>query len=438
MLDTIWSTARRRLRHALPDNDFETWIAPLRAARWIANEITLEAPSDFARDWLRRHFVADLERAVSEASGMPATVTVIVNRGLELPARGLHAPSPRTTPGRGARTSRYTFDSFVVGASNQVAFAAAQAVVARPGERFNPLFVYGDSGLGKTHLVNAVAHAAAVDGRCGAVVCLSAENFLNEMIAALENRQMPRFRRRFRDIDLLVLDDIQFLGGKRRSQEEFTHTFNALHDGRKQIVIASDRPPHALPGFEDALRTRLGAGLLACIEAPDPALRLALVRRKASERNLTLDPAVAEYLAADWCANGREIEGALVRLELYANVVDRPIDLALAREALGTPPSGRVRRPTVEQVIGEVCDEYRLSADELASSRRTARIVLPRQVAMFLCREQTDLPLKKIGERLGGRDHTTVVHGLLAVRKRLERDAALRELLTRVRARLGA
>ena len=439
MLDTIWTEARRLLRVELPEKDYASWIEPLRAARWLADELTLEVPSVFSRDWLRRNFLTILERAVGQAAGRRATVALVVNRALDVPARGAAAARPgRRGTAPAAADARYTFDSFVVGASNQVAFGAAQAVVAQPGARFNPLFIHGGCGLGKTHLLNAVAHGSAAEPRDGTVACLSAETFVNEMIGAIQQHQMERFRRRFRGIDTLIVDDIQFLAGKRRSQEEFCHTFNALHDGRKQIVIASDKPPHELPAFEETLRSRFASGLLARIEAPDPALRRALVRRKAVARGLTLGPEGTDYLADEWCANVRELEGAITRLELYASLTGRAVDVSLAREALGPSPLGRDRRPTVERVIGEVCEQFRLSREELASPRRTARLAVPRQVAMYLCRHHTDAPLTQIGAQLGGRDHSTVVHALAAIERRLTDDATLRQAVSKLRVRLGA
>lgn len=441
MLDAIWHEARRQLRVQLPEKDYETWIEPLRPAHWAAGELTLEAPSGFFRDWIRRHFLGALEAAVTQASGAPALVTLVVNRALDV-------PSPRgRRPPRAARTTReaegealpgrYTFDNFVVGVSNQVAYGAARAIVAQPGARFNPLFLYGGCGLGKTHLLNAVAYGLALDHRHGAVACLSAENFVNEMITALRADRMDRFRRRFRGIETLVVDDVQFLAGKMRSQEEFSHTFNALHEGRKQIVVASDRSPHEMPGIEETLRNRFAAGLMADIRPPDPALRLALLRQKASLLGLAIEPEVAAHLADGWCANVRLLEGALTRLEAFATLSGRPIDLTLVHEVLGPMPAAGGAM-SVERIIGEVCHHFRLSRAEIVSSRRTARVVVPRQLAMYLCRRHTDVPLTRIGVELGGRDHSTVVHALAAIERRLAEDAKLRQAVAELQARLGA
>ena len=440
MVETIWLKAQHRLRAELAEKDYETWGLPLRAAHWADGELTVEAPSNFYREWLRRHFLTSLENAVSEAAGCRASVSVVVNRALDmtsrLPARAAQSKSDESaapTP----INARYTFDNFVVGASNQVAHGAARAVVEQPGARFNPLFLYGGVGLGKTHLLSAIAHGLATHGR-GAVMCLSAENFVNEMIGALRRDRMERFRQRFRRIATLVVDDVQFLAGKVRSQEEFYHTFNALHDGRKQIVLASDRPPHELPGIEETLRNRFAAGLMADVQPPDPALRLALVRRKAAELALVLLPEVITHMADLWCENVRQLEGALTRVDAFANLAGRPITLDLVEEALAAYATPRSSRPTLERIVDEVCRHFRLSRTELASARRTARVNVPRQVAMYLCRHHTDAPLGAIGAQLGGRDHSTVVQALAAIERRLQVDAELRESVTRLRGRLLA
>jgi chromosomal replication initiator protein len=442
MPDAIWLEARRRLRGELPEKDFETWIGPLRATRWAEHQLTLEVPSIFCRDWVKRHYAATLEQAVSQASGGVATVAFIVNRTLDAGGRAgpRRAGAPRADKAATLAlppAARYTFDSFVVGRSNQVAHGAAQAVVAQPGSRFNPLFVYGGCGLGKTHLLNAVGNGVMAARAAARVACVSAENFVNAMIAGLKGNGMDRFRQRFRYIETLIVDDIQFLAGKRRSQEEFCHTFNALHDGRKQIVLASDRAPHEMPGLEETLRNRFASGLLAEIEAPDAALRRALVERKAAALGVEIVPEVATLLAEEWCESVRALEGALTRLEAYATLAGRTITPAVVRQALGPAPGARGRQTSLGRIIGEVCQHYQLTRGEIGSKRRTARVALPRQVAMYLCRHHTDVPLGQIGAELGGRDHSTVVHALAAIERRLREDATLRQAVTSLRARIA-
>jgi chromosomal replication initiator protein len=419
----------------LPDKDYETWIEPLRAASWDSGELTLETPSGFFRDWLRRHFLTALEDAVRSASGEDATVILVVNRAIDVPARGPIAVRRGPLPATGAPQSPYTFDRFVVGASNQVAYGAALAVVDQPGARFNPFLVYGGPGLGKTHLTRAIG-CALVERQRGPVACISAENFVNEMIGSLRGHRMERFRQHFRGIDTLIIDDIQFLAGKLKSQEEFLHTFNALHDGHKQIVLACDRPPREMPGIEETLRNRFAAGLLARIDAPDPALRQALVRRKAEALGLDIDVELTHYLAEHYCANVRELEGAMKRLEAYASLSGHPVSVELARQALEPLGSSTNGRPTLQRICDEVCSEFGLSFHDLTGRRRTAAVATARQVAMFLCREETDVPLGRIGQVLGGRDHSTVVYALGAIERRLQRDLAVKRAVDAVRSRL--
>jgi chromosomal replication initiator protein len=444
MHDAIWEDARRRLRECLPAKDYETWIGPLRAAQGADEEITLEVPSAFGLDWIRTHLWDRLAASVGDAAGRPVALKLVVNRGLGAPApvrRPVRRAEPEAAvrdPQQNGNGSRCRFDTFVVGETNRVAYEAARAVVQEPGRRYNPLFVYGGTGLGKTHLLTAAADASvgAAGPRTG-VLYVTAEAFVNELIGSLKRHQMERFRHRFRRIGTLIIDDIQFLGDKKRSQEEFTHTFNALHDGRKQIVIASDRPPHALPGFEETLRNRFSSGLLADIQPPDAALRLALVRRKAGDAALALDDEVAAYVAERWCQNGRQLEGVLRRIEAFSQLAGKPVTLGLVREALAPFRGATEGRKSLGRIVGEVCRQFQVTRTELTSPARTARITLPRHVAMYLCRRHTDAPLNVIGKEFGGRDHSTVVHALGTIETRLRQDAELRATVSLLEARLG-
>ena len=442
MVDTIWTEAQRQLRGALASKDFEFWIAPLRVVRHESDELTLEVASQFARDWIAREYLALVERAVGLVSGRDTRVRLVVNRQLApvLPPR---RSAQRVAPAAGDEkaadaNARFTFDNFVVGATNEVAYRAAKTIVEAPGQRYNPLFIHGDFGLGKTHLLSAIGHAIKHAQRGGGVACLTAEHFVNELVGAIRRDQMDRFRQRYRNISTLVVDDVQFLRGKKRSQEEFAHTFNALHELGKQIVLASDRPPHELADMERALCGRFASGLLVDILPPDQALRRLLVERKAAALGLALQPSVVRYLADEWCPNVRELEGTLTRLGAFESLCGRTLTLAAAREALAPYVRGArtTERASVARIIGEVCRHYRLTPAELTSARRTARLSVPRQVAMFLCRRHTDAPLQAIGAELGGRDHSTVVHALGAVERRLAADHELRSTVAALEARL--
>ena len=439
MVDTIWSEAQRQLRGALAGKDFEFWIAPLRVARQETDDLTLEVASQFARDWITREYLPLIERAVGLVGGRDARVRLIVNRQLgdAMPER--HAPQRLSaTPTEEARPERFTFETFVVGASNEVAFRAAKRIVEAPGLVFNPLFIHGGFGLGKTHLLTAIGHAIRQSRRGGGVAHVTTEQFVNEMVGCLRRDQMEKFRHRYRGITTLVVDDVQFLGGKKRSQEEFEHTFKALHELGKQIVLASDRPPHELPDLVETLRSRFASGLLVDIQPPDLKLRRQLVERKAAALGLSLSTSVVRFLAEEWCPNVRELEGTLTRLAAFATLCGRTLTLSVAREALAPymKTAATPVRASVARIIGEVCRHYRLTQQEITSQRRTARVSVPRQIAMFLCRRHTDAPLQAIGAELGGRDHSTVVHALSAVERRLAADHALREAVASLEARL--
>lgn len=440
LVDTIWFEAQRRVAAALSEKDFAAWIAPLEATGWAEPELTVEVPSGLCRDWVKRHYLTLLESAVTEVTGQPSTIRLVVNSSLAHQSPRRAGPA-RAVPANGADVKveaapRCRFETFVVGASNEVAYNAARAIVAQPGARFNPLFLWGGCGLGKTHLLSAVGWASG-GGRRRGVECLSAEAFVNEMIGALKRDQMDRFRERFRRIRMLIVDDVQFLAGKKRSQEEFTHTFNALYEDGRQIVLASDRPPNEMPGIEETLRSRFSCGLLVDVQPPDPALRLALVERKATALGFELDIDVVRYLAEHWCENVRELEGALTRIDASRALSSREPTLELVRAALAPyarPLDGNL---TVSRIAGEVCRHYQVSRAELASPRRTARIALARHVTMYLCRRHTSASLDAIGAEFGGRDHSTVVHALSAVERKLRSDVELREAVGRLEARLA-
>lgn len=441
MVDAIWGKVKQELRGRLALRHFEAWIEPARAVRWDEGVLTLEVGSPFAREFLRRHLGDEIERTLSAVTGAASTVELLVNRAIEQHG----GPAPRRAraaePSRSERSASgghplppCTFDGFVVGQSNVVAYRAAQAVATEPGIRFNPLFIHGGVGLGKTHLLAAVANALLAAGR--PVRYLSGEAFVNEMIGALRRDRMEQFRRRFRGIDTLVVDDVQFFCGKARSQAEFTHTFNALHQNGKQIVLASDRAPEEMPNLEEALRNRFASGLTVDVAAPDAALRRALVGQKFEAVAIVPDEEVVELLTGHWWENVRELEGLITRVSAYATLTGRAVGRPLVEEALGIAARRPPQRITVDGVARLVCEEFGVTREELESARRTARIALSRQVAMYLCRHHTDRSLAAIGQAFGGRDHTTVVHSLAVVERRLRDDDRLRESVRIVQERL--
>lgn len=440
MVDAIWGKVKQELRGRLAQRHFDAWIEPARAVRWLDGVLTLEVASPFAREFLRRHLGDEIERTLSAVTGAAGTVDLLVNRALEQRERSAVRPSGDEGRGPAKATAGAhplppcTFEGFVVGQSNVMAYRAAHAVATDPGIRFNPLFIHGGVGLGKTHLLAAVANALLASGR--PVRYLSGEAFVNEMIGALRRDRMEQFRRRFRGIDTLIVDDVQFLAGKTRSQAEFTHTFNALHQNGKQIVLASDRAPEEMPGLEGALRNRFASGLTVDVTAPDAELRCALVRQKLDAVSVVPDDTVVELLTGHWWENVRELEGLVTRVSAFATLTGRHVDRIMVEEALGIAARRPPQRISMESVTRLVCEEFGVTREEIESARRTARIALSRQVAMYLCRHHTDRSLAAIGQAFGGRDHTTVVHSLGVVERRLREDDRLREAVRTVQERL--
>jgi chromosomal replication initiator protein len=431
MVETIWGKVKQELRGRLAQRHYDAWIEPARAVRWVDSVLTLEVPSVFAREFVRRHLGEEIERTLSVVTGATASVEVLVNRALEQRAGRAAGPrraredAQRAAPQDSHPLPPCTFEGFVVGQSNVMAYRAAHAVATEPGIRFNPLFIHGGVGLGKTHLLAAVANQ--LRGACRPVRYLSGESFVNEMIAAIRRDRMEYFRRRFRAIDTLIVDDVQFLAGKARSQAEFTHTFNALHQNGKQIVLASDRAPEQMPGLEGALRNRFASGLTVDVATPDEALRRALVEQKLDAASVVADEGVVELLTGHWWENVRELEGLVTRIAAFASLTGRTVERSMVEESLGIAARRPPHRVTVEGVTRLVCEQFGVSREEIESSRRTARIALCRQVAMYLCRHHTDRSLTAIGQAFGGRDHTTVVHALGVIERRLCDDDRLRD-----------
>jgi len=434
----VWDDALRVLQKELPAKDYAAWIAPIRPGAFGERTATLEVPNGFFRDWVRQYFMRSLTAALSETSGAPCEISLVVNRDVAIPTpTALVAPRGVTRrPADGDRTQRgpavghlvasYTLDAFVVGESNAVAAGAASEVAAAPGQGYNPLFIHGGVGLGKSHLLNAVGHAVLRLSPRARVGCLTAEAFVNDMIGALRRDQMDRFRARFRRIDVLIIDDVQFLGGKVRSQEEFFHTFNALYEGHKQIVLASDRAPHDIRDLEECLQSRFSSGLRAAVDPPSAELRAAIIARKAASLGLELSAELCELIAESTHGNVRELEGVLNSIRARAAVAGTTASRSLVHDVLGSARTRSGAGRTVAGILEATAAEFEITVAEILSARRSARIAAARQVATFLCRELTDLPLAAIGRRVGGRDHSTVLYALRRVEARRATERAFR------------
>jgi chromosomal replication initiator protein len=461
----VWSRILKAAEAALPEQAFRTWLAPTQAVAISQDLLVVSTPNPFAVDWVEVRYAELLTTLGESLFGRRFTLSVQFQangKTAALPpppveiapppvpaAAPLHAPSTPTTqpapaPAAGGirgtvpLNPRYVFDRFVVGGNNELAAAAAHAVAEKPARHYNPLFIYGGVGLGKTHLMHAIGHAMLERDPGKRVMYLSSERFTNEMVGAIQGGTMADFRRQYRQIDLLLVDDIQFLEGKEGTQEEFFHTFNALHDAQKQIVLTSDRQPKEI-GLEDRLVSRFEWGLVADIKAPDFETRMAILRLKVEEDGLVIRNAddVLTFIARNRTSSVREIEGAVIKLLAFSSLTGRPIDLALAQEALGGAmksggPSSDQLSP--ERLRQKVAEAWNTSSEALQSKKRTKDLTVPRQVAMFLTRELFDMPLVEIGRLFGGRDHSTVIHSISKVEEDMAADPAFRQRVDQIRS----
>ncbi len=445
-LSEQWSRVRGRLRTEFGDAAYKSWLQPIRLGGVRDGEITMNVPSRFMREWVMSRY-ADRIRALwrGEDSSI-CSVSIAVDPGaagaaddgieaVATPARGAFTP----TPPRGAAASvsrafvsaldsRFTFDNFVVGKSNEFAHAAARRVAEASREPFNPLFIYGGVGLGKTHLMHAIAwHIRTCDPE-RRVIYLSAEKFMYQFIRALRFQDTMAFKEQFRSIDVLMVDDVQFIGGKESTQEEFFHTFNALVDQNHQLVITGDRSPADLDGMEERLRSRLGWGLVADIHPTDYELRLGILHSKAEQLDARdIPPQVLEFLAHKITTNIRELEGALNRIVAYATLVGRPVTLETTQEILQDVLRAHSRRITIEEIQKRVAEHFNIRVADMHSARRARAVARPRQVAMYLAKQLTSRSLPEIGRKFGGRDHTTVMHAVRKVDQLRESDPGFAE-----------
>lgn len=454
----IWDRVRQQARQSLPEQTYRTWLERTEAIAFENDTLIVGAPDLFAADWIERNHADLLTSLAPLALGHPIKLRFKVNE--ERLARAqmdmfvapppVHAVAPQTPQKPRISTplnQRYTFDQFVIGKSNDVAAAAAQAAAQAPGKVYNPLFIYGETGLGKTHLMQGIAHELLRRTPTLRLAYVGTEQFTNEFIGAIQTGAMGDFRRRFREIDLLLVDDVQFLKGKESTQEEFFHTFNAIYEGGRQIVLTSDRPPKEIPGLESRLVSRFEWGMVANIDSPDLEHRIAILKKKASldHLELTIPDEVIEFIAQHVKSSVRELEGSIIKLLAYASLKHRDISVDLAREALrdklrdsassdfpDVPPT-TITVATIQQVVAR---EWGVTPDGLRSKTRTKQLTVPRQVAMYLCRELLALQLVEIGNAFGGRDHSTVIHSLDRVAEDMNAEPTFSERVLKVRGML--
>jgi chromosomal replication initiator protein len=414
----------------LPGAVLDSWLRPCRPLSLEGDHLTIAAPNRFTRDWLIQHHLDVIQAAAADCLGGHPRVSIVIDDAPNAdPAPDASAPA---APARGASsveglTPRYTFDTFVVGSSNQFAQAACQAVADLPSRAYNPLFIYGGVGLGKTHLLHAVGHQAAKIFAGLSVVYLSSERFTNELINAIRFDRTAEFRARYRTIDLLLIDDIQFISGKERTQEEFFHTFNDLYESRKQIILSSDCSPKDIPEIEERLRSRFEWGLMADIQPPDFETRVAILKKRAAVERVRLDDDVAYLIAGRVKSNIRELEGSLTRMIAFCALTGREMGIDLAQEVLADLWGEDEKVITIEQIQRKVGDFFGVKLVDLKAKNRTRAVAFPRQVAMYLARQLTHASLAEVGRAFGGKDHTTVLHAVGKIQTLLQDDPKLRK-----------
>jgi chromosomal replication initiator protein len=444
--EKIWGSAQEHLRSMLSADTYNLWFAPLAVSGLEGNTLVLEVANDFCEVWLKDNYMGLLQDVVALSAGRQLQVKFSVGSSAPLPVAitshaAAVAPKPKPAPPAVDRNShqtaelnfnpKNTFETFVVGNNNNFAYAAAQAVAQAPGKSYNPLFLYGGVGLGKTHLLHAIGQHVANHKKGARVAYVSSEKFTNEYIDAIQNNQLVKFRKKYRQTDVLLIDDIQFLAGKERIQEEFFHTFNALHEGHKQIVLTCDRPASEIQNLENRLVSRFEWGLVTDLQPPDVEMRLAILKKKAETMGVLLPDEIVDFLANRIRTNIRRLEGALIRVASYASLTGKKLSIeiveGLLREILHE--EGRFSI-SIEVIQKRVAEHFDIRLADMTSKRRPENIAFPRQVAMFLSRQMTESSLSAIGEAFGGRDHGTVLHACRLVKDRMEVDSSVRQVVS--------
>jgi chromosomal replication initiator protein len=453
--DSLWNDVAARLRDALNDTTFQTWFGEVSGAEIDGDTFAVGVPNDFTREWIEGHFLDLIRAAVRDAAvGDSAAGELRVRlRFDEPPASSLSASGGSAVPAAvtplplevvstrhdaAGINPKYTFDSFVIGSSNRFAHAAALAVAEAPAQAYNPLFIYGHTGLGKTHLLHAVANFVTDHG--GGLTCryVTSETFMNDFINSLRDKRIEGFKQRYRTYDVLLIDDVQFFEHKERIQEEFFHTFNSLYEAGRQIIMSSDRPPREISTLEERLRSRFEWGLITDIQPPDLETRIAILRKKVKNDQIEIDdPELLTFVASRVSTNIRELEGALTRVVAFSSLTGRPLTPELAQDVLKDVfPQGESTQISIERIQELICDRFGVTKAELIGDRRSQNIVYPRQVAMYLSRELTDSSLPKIGKQFGGRDHTTVIHATSKIARLIREDRSVYNLIQELTARI--
>lgn len=445
-LNEVWQLTLSELSKGLNKPSFETWFNLSRPVSMDDHHLVLKVPNEFTKEWFEKRYHGQIVQALKKITSDDYAVSFIVDpdfqdtNHIEIrqnnfePSPSFKSSSINSLHNKSSNyissfNPRYTFSTFVVGTCNRLSHAASLAVAESPARAYNPLFIYGGAGLGKTHLLHAIGQYAQINHGFPRVLYFSSEKFTNEFINAIRDNRTMEFRNKYRNMDILLIDDIQFLAGKEQTQEEFFHTFNALHDNNKQIIISSDRPPKEIPTLEDRLRSRFEWGLITDLQPPDLETRAAILKKKALSDKINIPDHVIHYIASKVVTNIRELEGAFIRIVAYASLYEEQITLELTETALQNIILTRQKVITAQRIIKVTAENFNIKTEEILSKKRTQEIALTRQVAMYLCRVLTDLSLPKIGETFGGRDHTTVLHAFKKIEKLLSDNSDFKNRL---------
>ena len=439
--ESLWNEVAGRLKGALNETTYRTWFAEAEGAELSDDAFVLGVPNDFTREWIEGHFLGLIGAAVRDVTGQERRVALsVTERTLADAPIPLEAPKRHGAAGSmdSGMNPKYTFDLFVIGSSNRFAHAAALAVAEAPAQAYNPLFVYGGTGLGKTHLMQAIAQYVAEHSSDLSVRYVTSETFMNDFINSLRDKRIEGFKQRYRTYDLLLVDDVQFFEHKERIQEEFFHTFNSLYEAGSQIVMSSDRPPRDIATLEARLRSRFEWGLITDVQPPDLETRIAILRKKVKTDGIHVpEPQVLSFIASRISTNIRELEGALTRVVAFSSLTGRALSVELAEDVLKDVfPQGEAAEVSIHRIQELVSERFQLTMDELCSDKRSQNIVYPRQVAMYLSRELTDSSLPKIGREFGGRDHTTVIHATSKIARLIREDRSVYNLVQELTARV--
>jgi chromosomal replication initiator protein len=447
-METIWLEAQSNIKKVLTPQTYNTWIKPIQFHALTDNILTLEVPNKFIKDWVNEKYLSIINEAISSIANTRYHIEFKISENIRFESKPIDAnavsePDRESEKDKGKPAEiaanlnpKYTFESFVCGASNQFAHAASQAVANNPATNYNPLFIYGGVGLGKTHLLIAIGNQIRDNNKRAKICYYSSEKFMNEMINCLRYKKMDEFRNKFRKMDILLIDDIQFMAGKEATQEEFFHTFNALYESHKQIVVTSDKFPKDIPGLEERLRSRFEWGLIADIQPPDIETKIAILKKKSDMNAITLPDDVALFLASSATSNVRELEGMLIRLGAYASLTGSEVTLNMARDILKDIIVEKTKEITVEMIQKHVADHFKIKVAELKSDKRLKTFVVPRQIAMFICRELTKSSYPEIGEKFGGTDHSTIIHSVKKVEKLMTSDLQIKSVVENLRKQL--